>query len=295
MSLRIDDLCESACYRRRTSDAAPARSHLIGLDPFCATLFASGLGPRASLALECGTGSQDTHDDRDTVRSTHKHVIRCFGLKWVAMMLLIPVPWSRRVWELPFLTARCWPAEKSKGQRHNTSVDGVRQMMKPVRRWRPGRHLVLVVDGGFDAVSLELACVKRRVSMVSRLRWDAALYHWPEPPSPGKLGPKPTEGRRQRSLQGWSKRSETPWETVEVEWYRGQIKKLWVFSRTALWYTSRWPLVAVRFVIVCGSEGKLRMEAVDLWLVVLPLAAGMAKAELKLCDVHTSRSLFHPD
>lgn len=96
MSLRIDDLCESACYRRRTSDAAPARSHLTGLDPFCATLFASGLGPRASLALECDTGSQDTHDDRDAVRSTHKHVIRCFGLKWVAMMLLIPVPWSRR-------------------------------------------------------------------------------------------------------------------------------------------------------------------------------------------------------
>jgi hypothetical protein len=29
---------------------------------------------------------------RDAVRSTKKHVIRCFGLKWVAMMLLVPVP-----------------------------------------------------------------------------------------------------------------------------------------------------------------------------------------------------------
>jgi hypothetical protein len=50
---------------------------------------------------------------RDAVRSTKKHCIRCFGLKWVSMMLLVPVPWSRRVWALPFLTALCWPAESS--------------------------------------------------------------------------------------------------------------------------------------------------------------------------------------
>src|SRR5262245_55887653 len=42
---------------------------------------------------------------RDAVRSSKKHVIRCFGLKWVSMMLLVQVPWSRRVWALPFLTA----------------------------------------------------------------------------------------------------------------------------------------------------------------------------------------------
>ena len=29
---------------------------------------------------------------RDAVRSTKKHVIHCFGLKWVSMMLLVPVP-----------------------------------------------------------------------------------------------------------------------------------------------------------------------------------------------------------
>ena len=86
---------------------------------------------------------------RDAVRSTKKHVIHCFGLKWVAMMLLVPVPWSQRVWALPFLTALCWPAAKAKRRRHKTSVDWVRQMMKQVRRWLPGRRLVLVVDGRF--------------------------------------------------------------------------------------------------------------------------------------------------
>jgi hypothetical protein len=187
-------------------------------------------------------------------------VIRCFGLKRVSMMLLVPVPWSRRVWALPFLTALCWPPEKGTRRRHKTSVDWARQMMQQVRRWLPDRRLVLVVDGGFAAVSLALACVTHKVVMVSRLRWDAALYHPPGPQPPGKRGPKPLKGKRQRRLQGWAGRSETPWETVEVPWYGGQRKKLWVFSRTALWYTPRQPPVALRDVMVADPEGNRRLE-----------------------------------
>jgi DDE superfamily endonuclease len=198
---------------------------------------------------------------RDAVRSTKKPVIRCFGLKWVSMMLLVPVPWSRRVWALPFLTTLCWPAAKRAQRRHKTSIAWVRQMMKQVRRWLPGHRLVLVVDGGFAAVSLALACVTQQVVMVSRLRWDAALYHPPGPQPPGKRGPKPLKGKRQRSLQAWAERSDTPWETVEVDWYGGQRKPLWVFSRTALWYTPRLPPVAIRYVLVGDPEGTLRMEA----------------------------------
>lgn len=198
---------------------------------------------------------------RDAVRSSKSHVIRCFGLKWVSMMLLVAVPWSRRVWALPFLTALARPADKHGQRRHKTSIDWVRQMSKQVRRWLPARRLVLVVDGGFAAVSLALACVKSRVAMVSRLRWDAALYHSPGPHPKGKRGPKPTKGKRQRSLQAWAARSDTPWETVEVDWYGGQRKTVWVCSRTALWYTPGLPPVAIRSVLVADPEGKLRMEA----------------------------------
>ena len=41
---------------------------------------------------------------RDSVRSTQKKVVRCFGLKWISMMLIVSVPWARRAWALPFLT-----------------------------------------------------------------------------------------------------------------------------------------------------------------------------------------------
>src|SRR5215813_3156844 len=151
------------------------------------------------------------------------------------MLLLVPVPWSRRVWALPLLTALGPPAEQQDRRRHKTSVDWVRQMIRQIRRWLPGRRLVLVVDGGFAAESLALACVDSRVAMVSRRRWDAALYHPPGPQPQGKRGSKPLKGKRQRSLKGWAERSDTPWETVEVDWYGGQRKQLCVLSRPALW------------------------------------------------------------
>jgi hypothetical protein len=194
---------------------------------------------------------------RDAVRSSHKHVVKCFGLKWVSMMLLVPVPWSQRVWALPFLTVLCWPPKSRHQRRHKTSVDWVRQMMKQTRRWLPGRLLVLVVDGGFAAVALAQACVTSHVTLVSRLRLDAALYHPPTPPPPGKRGRKPTKGARQRRLKVWAARSDTPWQETTVDWYRGERKRLWVFSRTALWYTPGLAPVAIRFVLVRDPEGKV--------------------------------------
>jgi DDE superfamily endonuclease len=231
---------------------------LMRLVPRGATIV---LGADDTVERRSGRQSKATGCYRDAVRSTKKPVIRGFGLKWVSMMLLVPVPWSQRVWALPFLSAWCWPAAKAKRRRHKTSVDWVRQLMKQVRRWLPRRWLVLVVDGGVAAVSLALACVTPQVVMVSRVRGDAALYHPPGFQPPGKRGRKPTKGQRQRSLQGWAERADTPWEDVAVDWYGGQRKNLWGFSRTALWYTPRLPPVAIRYVLVADPEGKLRMEA----------------------------------
>jgi len=194
---------------------------------------------------------------RDAVRSSKKHVVKCFGLKWVAMMLLVPVPWAQRVWAFPFLTVLCWPPTKAGKRQHKTSVDWVRQMMQQVRRWLPERLLVLVVDGGFAAVALALACTTSEVVMVSRMRLDAALYHPPAPRPANAPGRKPTKGPRQRSLKVWAARSDTPWESVTVNWYHGEQKPLQVFSRTALWYTSGWAPVAIRFVLVRDPEGRL--------------------------------------
>jgi DDE superfamily endonuclease len=48
---------------------------------------------------------------RDSVRSSHTHMVKASGLRWLACMLLTPLAWADRVWALPFLTVLC-PSER---------------------------------------------------------------------------------------------------------------------------------------------------------------------------------------
>ena len=40
---------------------------------------------------------------RDPVRSSHSHLVKASGLRWLSLMLLVPIPWARRVWALALL------------------------------------------------------------------------------------------------------------------------------------------------------------------------------------------------
>jgi len=198
---------------------------------------------------------------RDAVRSSRKHVVKCFGLKWLSVMLLVRVPWSNRVWALPFLTVLCRATDKQRPQAHKTTIDILMTIVRVVRRWLPKRAIVLVVDGGFAAVKLALCCAAKDVQLVTRLRLDASLYHPPPPPPTGKRGRKPLKGPRQRSLKEWAARRDTQWAEVEVAWYGGVQKKVLVFSRTGLWHPPGERPVEIRYVLVRDPEGKLRDEA----------------------------------
>ena len=48
---------------------------------------------------------------RDPVRSSHSQLVKASGLRWLSVMLLVPIPWASRIWALPFLTALC-PSER---------------------------------------------------------------------------------------------------------------------------------------------------------------------------------------
>jgi len=40
---------------------------------------------------------------RDPVRSSHSHVVKVRGLRWICVMLLVPNPWAGRIWALPLV------------------------------------------------------------------------------------------------------------------------------------------------------------------------------------------------
>ena len=166
---------------------------------------------------------------RDAARSSKKHKVTSYGLRWVSMALLVPVPWSQRIWALPFLTVLA-PSKKtnlSNGKRHKTSIDWVGQMIGQVRRWLPERQVVLVVGGGLAAIKLGQRCLgyANPVTYVSRLRLDARLHDWLGPQPKGKPGSKPKKGERQPSLEARLIDPATVWRTLDI------------VTGTALWYT----------------------------------------------------------
>ena len=143
---------------------------------------------------------------RDPVRSSHSHFVKASGLRWVCLMLLVPIPWAARTWALPFLTALA-PSERydaARGRRHKTLIDWARQLLRQVRRWWPERAIVAVADSTYAALELLAACRSWRtpVTVVTRLRLDAALYA-PAPPRRAGLARTAAPGSRGRDSRRW--------------------------------------------------------------------------------------------
>lgn len=197
---------------------------------------------------------------RDSARSSAKHTVHSFGLRWVSMMVLVAVPWSKREWGLPFLTVLA-PSEKTNeanGQRHKTSLDWIMQMISAVRRWLPGKKLVLVTDGGLVAIKLGLRCANfaNPVTYISRLRLDAQLYDPPGPQPQGKPGPKPKKGQRQASLKQSLSDPQTHWHRARIAWYGGKQRLIEYATATALWHTSGFDPLPLRWVLVRDPLGQ---------------------------------------
>jgi hypothetical protein len=60
-------------------------------------------------------------------------------------------------------------------------------MILQVRRWLPERRLVVVAGSAYAVLELLAACVRlaNRVTLITRLRLDAALYDPAPPREPG--------------------------------------------------------------------------------------------------------------
>ena len=112
-------------------------------------------------------------------------------MRWLSVMLLAPIPWARRVWALPVLTALA-PSERyarERGVRHKRLTDWAHQLLRQVRRWLPGRALIMVADSTFAALDL-LAALAPCLTCITRFRLDAQLF---APPPP----------RRRHTLRSW--------------------------------------------------------------------------------------------
>ena len=200
---------------------------------------------------------------RDPVRSSHSHCVKASGLRWLSLMLLVPVPWAIRVWALPFLTCLC-PSQRydeQRGRAHRKLTDRARQMILLVARWLPGRDLVVTADSSFAALEL-LEAVRTHVAVVTRLRLDAALYA-PAPVRKAKQNGRPRKkGRRLPTLHQVANDRMTCWQRVTVHgWYGQGERTVEVVSGTCVWYHTGMPAVPIRWVLIRDPDGKFATQA----------------------------------
>jgi hypothetical protein len=154
---------------------------------------------------------------RDPVRSSRSSFVKVNGLRWIAVLLLVPLPWANRVWALPFLTALA-PSERyaqEHGKRHKPVPIWARQMLRQIHRWYPKRTLVVVGDSAYATLDL-LAAVRPIATVVTRLRLDARLLTPAPPPRPHQKGRPRLVGARQPTVQALQADTSTHWTALTV-------------------------------------------------------------------------------
>ena len=203
---------------------------------------------------------------RDPVRSSHSHFVKTSGLRWLSLMLLVEIPWARRVWALPFLTvlAPSVRYHQKRGKRHKILLDWGKQMLLQLRRWLPERSIVLVVDSGYAALEF-LGCLANRsqpITVITRLRLEAQLYAPVLPRYKGQIGRPRRKGARLPSLQKRLLDRNTVWCKIIVpHWYNSGPRTIQVATGTAVWYRVGLPVVPIRWILIRDPQQEFRSQA----------------------------------
>ena len=127
----------------------------------------------------------------------------------------------------------------------------------------PERPLVLVGDNGYAVLDLLHCCQSLRepVTLIARLRLDAALYAPAPPRQPGQNGRPALKGSRRPPLKTLLDHADVTWASAEVDWYDGTTRIVELTSQTAVWYRSSKPPVTIRWVLIRDPQGTFDPQA----------------------------------
>jgi hypothetical protein len=202
---------------------------------------------------------------RDPVRSSRSHLVKASGLRWLCAMVLAEIPWAGREWALPFLTALC-PSQRyhqQRGQRHKSLPQWAGQLIGLIHRWLPGPQVVVATDSSFAVIELlKQVSDTPEVSLISRLRLDAALYD-PAPVRVPQQHRRPRKkGARRPTLQQMLTESTDrldPLDGCPLVWR--EVRTVEVRTETAVCYHSGLPPVAIRWLLIRDPQDEFAPQA----------------------------------
>lgn len=201
---------------------------------------------------------------RDSVRSSKSHVVKCSGLRWLCVMLLVDVPWAARVWALPFLSTLA-PSKgyaQKQGKIHKTVTQRAAQLISLIKHWLSDREIIVVGDNSYACMEL-LNRVCELATVIATMRMDAALYDFVSPRLPGQRGPNRKKGDKLPKLTEVLENPQTVWQMITItEWYGHTNKVMKVTTGTALWYRAGKPVIPLRWVLLCDPDQKLEPRAI---------------------------------
>jgi hypothetical protein len=202
----------------------------------------------------------------DPLRSSKSHFVKATGLRWLSCMLLVNIPWAAAVWALPFLTVLCPSARyyEKRGRQGQTLNERAWQLIQLVARWLPDRTLVFVADSSFAAIKfLQLVSGLPNVSLITRLRLDAALFDQPPPRRPGEKGRPRVKGDRRPPLKEVLTDPKTNWTKLEIkDWYGEGKRTVEICTQTALWWnSSHHSRLSIRWVLIRDPQGEFEPQA----------------------------------
>ncbi len=152
--------------------------------------------------------------------------------------------------------------DEERGIRHRKLTERARQAILLIKRWLPDLDLVFVGDGGFAVIDL-LNAVREEVTVVSKLRLDAALYRKAKARRKGQLGRGRKKGKRLPTLQAIIDNPQTKWKTLPLKnWYGEANRRIEIKSGKCVWYHVGKEAVPIRWVIIRDPLGKFETQAV---------------------------------
>jgi hypothetical protein len=171
---------------------------------------------------------------------------------WLIVCLIVECPWAgRRRLHIP-VYARLHIAKKyaTPERPSRTPNELLVEAVTAIASWLDGRRVVLLADGAYAASDV-LDGLPARVTLVSRIRRNAALYEPPPaPPRRGRYGRPRVKGAR---LPALGRMAETAHYHEAKVWMYGRERTMLLASFAAVWYpTSKRVL---RIVISRDPEG----------------------------------------